>query len=98
MVKEKVDAQFIMHRSMVKLIVKGANNDFYYAVINDGKLQPSTFIAHEAGDRTAEERAFLNEAKTERKMYMLNSDATRAQQAIPRKAISASTAEWLRRI
>ena len=42
-----------------KIIVKGANNDFYYAVINDGKLQPSTFIAHEAGDRTAEERAFL---------------------------------------
>ncbi|MBF1514373.1 MAG: M6 family metalloprotease domain-containing protein [Prevotella pallens] len=78
-----------------KIIVKGANNDFYYAVINDGKLQPSTFIAHEAGDRTAEERAFLNEAKTERKMYMLNSAATRAQQAIPRKAISASTADGL---
>ena len=54
-----------------KILTKGANNSFYYAVIRDGKLQPSALIAHEAGDRTAEEKAFLDANKTEKNMYLL---------------------------
>ena len=78
-----------------KILTKGANNSFYYAVIRDGKLQPSALIAHEAGDRTAEEKAFLDANKTEKNMHLLNSVAKRTAHNAPLKAISASTADGL---
>ena len=78
-----------------KIIVKGADNNFYHAIIRDGELHPSTYLAHEAGDRTAEEKAFLAETRTEKNMHLLKPVSAHASHKAPHKAISASTEDGL---
>lgn len=78
-----------------KIIVKGENNNFYYAVIRDGELKPSAFIAHEAGDRTAEEKAFLAETKTEKNLHLVKVAPKHISHKAPTRVISASTVDGL---
>ena len=77
-----------------KIMVKNANGDLAYAMIQDGKLVASQYIAHEAGNRSNEEKAFLNNNDVANKLSILHTTHRHARHA-PLKAIHASTDDGL---
>ncbi|WP_231477578.1 M6 family metalloprotease domain-containing protein [Prevotella sp. HUN102] len=80
-----------------KILLANEQGDLCYALIENGKLVPSAYIAHEANVRSAEEKAFLEENNVADKLSEMRKIAIRGRHKMSHKVISASTEDGLGR-
>lgn len=78
-----------------EILMKNASGDICYAVIVDGRLVASDLIAHENGNRTREEAAFLRKNDVASRLAELEQFNVQRFFAKSRKAIHASTDDGL---